>query len=203
MAKIDERLKTMQKNRSSSRERQLTEKGRQMREEEGRKHLKAFLRAYESWKKVAKAARTRLKGFCVKDDLDNINQTIQGGYDHVNQAYEVLQRNSLNTLDIVQKMDACNTLTTEICDLVCKRFEVGLDQGTFKEEVEKQRVRMILSKDEYKSIFGNTNTESIMSERSDNLSVISSKASTKASSKRIDAEADLAAKLEQAKSMQE
>lgn len=134
---------------------------------------------------MAKVARTRLKGFCVRDDLDNINQTIQGGYDHVNQAYEVLQRNSLNTLDIAQKMDVCNTLTTEICDLVCKRFEVGLNR------------------DEYKSIFGNTNTESIMSEKSDNLSVISSKASTKASSKRIDAEADLAAKLEQVKSMQE
>lgn len=148
---------------------------------------------------MAKVARTRLKGFCVRDDLDNINQTIQGGYDHVNQAYEVLQRNSLNTLDIAQKMDVCNTLTTEICDLVCKRFEVGLDQGTFK-EVEKQRE---MNRDEYKSIFGNTNTESIMSEKSDNLSVISSKASTKASSKRIDAEADLAAKLEQVKSMQE
>lgn len=112
-----------------------------------RKNIKAFFRAYESWKKVARA-RTGLKGFCVKDDLDNINQNSQGGYDYVNQAYEVLQHNSLNTLDIVQKMEACNTLTTEICDLVCKRFEVGLDQRTFK-EVEKERVQMILSRDEY------------------------------------------------------
>lgn len=123
---------------------------------------------------------------------------LQGGYDCVNQTYEDLQRNSLNTLDVVQKMDACNTLTTETCDLVSKRFEVGLYQGTFK-EVEKERVRMILNKDEYKSIFGNTNTESVMSEKLDNPSVISSKAS----STRVDAEADLAAKLEQAKSMQE
>ncbi len=195
---VDEKLLVKQKVRSSSRERQLTEKGKQMREQDAKKHLKAFLRAYESWKKVAREARIILKGFCVKDDLDNINETVQGGYDCVNQTYEVMQRNSLNTLDVVQKMDACNTLTTEICDLVSKRFEVGLDQGTFKEEVEKERVRMILNKDEYKSIFGNTNTESIMSEKLDNSSVISSKAS----SNRVDAEADLAAKLEQAKSMQ-
>lgn len=42
-----------------------------------------------------------------------------------------------------------------------------------------------------------------MSKTLDNPSVISSKASTKASSKRVEAEADFAAKLEQAKSMQE
>ncbi len=56
---------------------------------------------------------------------------LQGGYDCVNQTWEVLQCNSLKTLDIVQKMDACNTLTTEICDPVFKRFEVCLDQITF------------------------------------------------------------------------
>lgn len=147
LGKTDEKLIAMQKTHSSSRERQLTEKGKQMREEEAKKHLKAFFRAYGSWKKVARRARTGLTGFCVKDDLDNINQNIQGGYDYVNQAYEVLQRNSLNTLDIVQKRDALNTLTTEICDLVCKRFKVGQDQRTFK-EVEKERERMILSRDE-------------------------------------------------------
>lgn len=53
------------------------------------------------------------------------------------------------------------------------------DWRTFKEEIENERVRMILNKDEYKSIFGNTNTESVMSEILGNLSVISSKASSK------------------------
>lgn len=77
-----------------------------------------------------------------------------------------------------------------------KRLDVSLVQETFKEEAEKERVRLILSREEYKSVFGGTSTESVISEESiklGNLSIISSKAS----SKRVDAEADLAAKLEQ------
>lgn len=185
-----------------SRERKPTEKGKQMREEEAKRHLKAFLRAYESWKQIARESRSRLKRFCLKEDLDKINQHIQSGYDRVNQNYEPLQRNSLSTPEIVQKLDACNTLTTEICDLVSKRLDVSLVQETFKKEAEKERVRMILSREEYESVFGGTSTESVISEESIKLDNLSS-TSSKASSKRADAEADLAAKLEQAKSIEE
>lgn len=52
-----------------ARERQLTEKGRQLCEEETKRHLKAFMKAYESWKRIAKDARTKLKKFCLKEDL--------------------------------------------------------------------------------------------------------------------------------------
>lgn len=45
---------------SGSREWQLTEKGRQMREEEAKRHLRAFMKAYESWKNIAKEARIKL-----------------------------------------------------------------------------------------------------------------------------------------------
>lgn len=81
-----------------------------------------------------------------------------------------------NTSDIVQKLDACNTLNTEICDLVSKRIEAGYVLDTFKSEVEKQRVRMILNREEYKSIFGGTNT-SVILQRLENMSVANSKAS--------------------------
>lgn len=187
---------------SGTRERKLTEGGQQMREEQAKKHIKAFLKSYDSWKRIAKECRKRLKQFCSKEDLDKINEYIQSGYDLVHQNYEPLQRNSTNTHDVVRKMDACNTLTTEICDIVSKRMEVGVTQDTFKSEVEKQRVRMILNRDEYKSIFGGTNTESVISDRlegSDQESI----ANSRASSKRADAEAELAAKQEQAKSMEE
>ncbi len=65
-------------------------------------------------------------------------------------------------------------------------------------------LRQILNKDEYESIFGCTNTETIISESqiSESLST-TSKTSSKASSKRADAEAELAAKVEQVKAMQE
>ncbi|KAK0152254.1 hypothetical protein N1851_006383 [Merluccius polli] len=185
-----------------SRERQLTEKGQQVREEQAKRHVKAFLKSYDSWKSIAKECRKSLKQFCSQEDLDQVYQYIQRGYDHVHQNYEPLQRNSTNTSDVVQKMDACNTLTAEICDIVSKRLEVGVARDTFEPEVEKQRVRMSLNRDEHKSIFGETNTETVISDGLEGLENVSI-ANSKASSKRAEAEAELAAKQEQAKSMEE
>lgn len=55
--------------------------------------------------------------------------------DYVNENYEPLQRNSLNTEYIVQKMNACDTLSTAIWDPINKRLG---DKVTLKAEVEKQ-----------------------------------------------------------------
>lgn len=68
-------------------------------------------------------------------------------------------------------------------------MEVGVTHDTFKTEAEKQRVRMILNRDEYKSIFGGTNTESVISDRLEGLDEVSI--------------ANSRAKQEQAKSMEE
>lgn len=57
---------------------------------------------------------------------------------------------------------------------------------------------MTLNRDDYVSVFGSTSTESLIPKKLENLLDIS-----KASSKRADAEADLAAKLEQVKAMEE
>ncbi|KAG1968718.1 nek6 [Pimephales promelas] len=96
-------------------------------------------------------------------------------------------------------MDACDTLTAEICDLVSKRLE-NIDEA-FNDQLEKERVRMALNKDEYESVFGNTKTETVISESSQGSGNHSS-ATSRSSSKRADAEAELAAKVEQAKAMQ-
>lgn len=63
-------------------------------------------------------------------------------------------------------MDACERLTAEICHLVNKRLEVDPDKVTFKAEVQKERVRMTLNRDEYVSVFGDASTESILSDNS-------------------------------------
>lgn len=183
--------------RSSSRERSLTEKGQEMHDQEAKKNEKAFNKAYNSWKEKAREARTTLKSFCSQEDLDYIETEIQARQHIISQHYEPIQRNCAATADIVQRMDACITITTEICDIVCKRLEtLGED---FNGHLEKERVRMGLNKDEYESVFGGTNTETVTSQGSDNHS----NATSKASSKRADAEAELAAKQEQAKSMHE
>lgn len=93
----------------------------------------------------------------------------------------MLERNALHTADIILKVDACNMLTTESCDLVIRWLEADQEQKPFKPE--KERVRIILSRDEYGSVFGDTITASVLNEDLHKLSVVS-----KTSSKRADAE---------------
>lgn len=185
--------------RSSSRERTLTEKGQEMHDQEAKKHEKAFNKSYDSWKQIARESRTILKTFCSQDDLDNIQQNIMVKHDTVCQHYEPIRRDRITTPDIVKRMDACVTLTAEIRDLVSKRLETIKE--AYNDQLEKERVRMTLNKDEYGSIFGCTNTETIISELSKKTETYS-RASSAVSSKRADAEAELAVKLEQAKAMQ-
>ena len=90
--KEDEKPTDTQEIVSGSRERRPTDKGKQMREEVSKRLLKAFIRAYESWKKIARESRTRLKKFCSKEDLNKMYDEIQSGYDRLTQNYEPLQR---------------------------------------------------------------------------------------------------------------
>lgn len=189
----------VQQIRASSRERSLTEKGREMHELEAKKQEKSFHKTYESWKQAAREARSNLKTFCTREDLDQIQQDIQGRHDSVYQRYEPILRNHTTTPDIVKRMDACAALTAEITDLVSKRLETFNE--SYNEELVKERVRQVLNKDEYGSVFGCTVTNTVVSESS--LGSDNQSKTSKVSSKRADAQAEFAAKLEQAKALQE
>ncbi len=183
----------LQQIRSSSRERRFTEKGLEMREQEAKKKEKAFYKAYNGWKETAKETRSRMKMFCSRENLEKIQQDIQSQHNSVYQQYEPILRNHATSPDIVNRMDACAALTAEISDLVSKWLEtIGED---YNEELVKERVRQVLNKDEYGSIFGCTITNTVISESSQG-SGNQSKTSSKISSKRADAEAELAAKQE-------
>ncbi|XP_041845165.1 uncharacterized protein LOC121642470 [Melanotaenia boesemani] len=190
----------MQQARSSSRERNLTEKGQEMHEQTTKKNEKTFNKAYDSWKGQAKEIRTKLKTLCSAEDLQTKLKDIKAQEASVHQHYEPFRRCHAATPVIVNRMDACVDLTAEICDLINKRLE-EIDK-TFNNQLEKERVRMRLSKKDHGSIFGNTETETILSESSQD-SDSSSRATSRSSSKRAEAEADLAAKVEQAKAMQQ
>lgn len=185
--------------RSSSRERNLTEKGQELKKQELKKKEKAFNKAYETWRLAAKEIRAKLKTFCSPEELEGIQRNIKAKHDKVCQHYEPIRLNHTSTPGVVKKMDACSTLSSEICDIVNKRME-NIDKA-FNDCLEKERVRMQLNKEEYGSVFGRTNTETVVSqsleEPDDQVSNISM-----SSSKRADAEAELAAKVEQAKAVQ-
>lgn len=78
------------------------------------------------------------------DDLDSIQQNIKIEHETVCEFYEPIRRNCTSTPEITKKMDACISLTIEICDLVCKRK--GTIENMFNDELEKERVREILNK---------------------------------------------------------
>lgn len=182
--------------RSSNRERHLTEKGKEMQEYEAKKNEKAFNKAYDTWKKAAKEIRTKLKTFCSPEELNNASHDIRDKHAVVQQHYEPIRRSQSMTPDIVKRMDACAVLTTDICEVVAKRQE-NIDQ-LFNDRLEKERVRVMLNKRDYGSVFGDTKTETSFPEGS----VARSKADS-TGSREVEAEAELAAKVEQAKATQE
>ena len=186
--------------RSSSRERKLTEKGQEMHDQDTRKREKAFNKAYDFWKLAARETRTKLKTLCSLEDLNKLHEDIQEKYDAVKLQYEPILRNCNTTPEIVKKMDACVVLTKEIRDLISNRLET-IDED-YNDQLEKERVRETLNKNEYGSVFGLSKTETVSSSES---SEKSSKHSGSASinNSRVDAEAELAAKLEQSKAMEE
>lgn len=109
-------------------------------------------------------------------------------------------RNSNTTPEIINKMDACVTLTKEIRDLISNHLETANDD--YNKQLEKERVRETLNKNEYGSVFGHTKTETVSSsESSEGSSIRSGSASSQSS--RVDAEAELAAKMEQLKAIEE
>ena len=97
--------------KSNSRERSLTEKGLEMQEQEAKKNEKAFKKAYDSWKQLARETRVKLKALCSPEDLDTIERDIKAKHVIVQQHYEPIRRNHTTTPVIVQRMDARGTLT--------------------------------------------------------------------------------------------
>ena len=93
-------------------------------------------------------------------------------------------------------MDACVTLTKEICGLISNRLDTINED--YINQLEKERVRETLNKNVYGSVFSHTKTETASSVESSEKSSNRS-GSTSTHSSKVDAEAELAAKLEQSK----
>lgn len=89
----------------------------------------------------------------------------------------------------------CTVITTDVCELIQKRIDALKE--TFNDQLEKGRVRIILNKNNYGSVFGDTKIVVFVSFFCV-LSVVKSKTSGN-SGGCAEAEVELAAKVEQAK----
>jgi hypothetical protein len=97
-------------------------------------------------------------------------------------------------------MDACVTLTKEICGPISNRLDTINED--YKSQLEKERVRETLNKNVYGSVFSHTKTETASSVESSEKSSNRS-GSTSTHSSKVDAEAELSAKLEQSRAIEE
>ncbi|XP_054653604.1 uncharacterized protein LOC129193043 isoform X1 [Dunckerocampus dactyliophorus] len=186
--------------RSSSRERKLTEKGQTMHSQNIKRHEMMFNKDYHFWKLAARLTRTTLKSVCSTQELNKLQQDIQAKHDTLRLQYESILRKGNTTPEIVNKMDACITLTKEISDLISNRLRT-VDED-YNDQLEKERVREVLNKNEHGSIFGHTITETSSSSKSSERSSSHSSSESTNNSK-ADAQAELAAKLEQSKAVKE
>lgn len=171
-----------------------------MHNQDSKKREKTFHKMYNSWKLTARETRTKLKALCSLEDLNKLQQGIETRHNAVKEQYEAILRSGSIAPEIVNKMDACVTLTKEIRNLISNHLETVNEDHN--DQLEKERVRETLNKNEYGSVFGHTKTETIRSAESSEKSInCSDSISTHGSS--ADARAELAAKLEQSKAMEE
>ena len=117
MLELAEEIKNAQEAqqiRSSSRERMLTQKGQELQNQEAKKKEKIFCKAYETWKSTVKGIRAKLKTLCSPEDLEEMQRDVKNKHDRVCQHYELIKGNRIISPDVVKKMDACSTLSSEI-----------------------------------------------------------------------------------------
>mgnify|MGYP001612862034 CR=1 FL=1 len=139
------------------REIKLTDKGSDFKMSIIARDERAFFKAYEQWKKTARLIRTNLKTNCSEEEINIMQNEVLEKSEVVSHHYSCLVRNEAASKEIVNKKDTCDILTADIVDLLKKRMSLS----TFNECIEKERVRSILNKMENKSVFGETNTETI------------------------------------------
>ena len=93
-------------------------KGKQMRQEGSKRFLKAFIRAYEYWNKIQRAKESRTRDSTRRRIL--IKYTTRFKMDMTVQPKIMSHSNVILLTLQTRKMDACNTPTTEVCDLASK-----------------------------------------------------------------------------------
>lgn len=138
--------------RKSSRERKLTPKMQELKQQEVSQKESKFIKLYEIWKEQVKATRTKLKGECSDQDLSDLMDSVEGMESQVKNVYELIRSQSVPSTEIRRKMDSCTAVTADLMGLMKVRMsEVG--QEEFDANAEDARIRMVLDKEYALAIF--------------------------------------------------
>lgn len=186
-----EKTKTMlnaDKLRKSSRERRLTPKMLELKEQESAQREKKFKSAYEKWKTLAKEVRTKLRHECSETDLYDMMDAVEKLETELKELYINIRHQMTPSQEIRRKIDACTAVTADLMGLMKVRLTEEGEE--FDAEAEKARLCMLLDNEYAKSIYGSSVSKAA------SISHASSRSSEtpSISAKRAETAAQLAAK---------
>lgn len=99
-------------------------------------------------------------------DIKKVKKHLLTLTDAVSLQKEPILCNSSTTPEIVKKMDACVMLTKEIYNLISNHAQTVNENY---DQLVKERVRENVQKDDQRSVFGRTKTETVSSQSSERL----------------------------------
>ena len=144
-----------EKTRTSARERKLTPKMLELKQQEASKKESKFSTLYGKWKEQVRATRAKLKEECSDNDLSIMMDVVEGLEMQMKDAYEEIRSHSAPCTDIRRKMDSCVAVTRNLIGLMQVRLsEGGLDP--FDTEAEGVRLHKVLDMEYAQSIFGSS-----------------------------------------------
>ena len=179
---------TASKTRQSSRERHLTPKMQELKEQELAQKEKKFKSVYEKWKIQVRDVRTTLKHECSESELYDMMDVVEKFDSELKDLYDSIRLQTAPSQEIRRKVDACSAVTADLLGLM--RIRLTEEGEEFDAEAEKSRLRMLLNSEYARSIYGSTVSRATsLSHRSNHLSE-----SPSISAKRAETAAQLAAK---------
>lgn len=138
--------------RKSPRERNLTPKMLELKQQETSQKENKFVMLYGKWKEQIRATRSSLKNECFDKDLCCMMDAVEGLEAQVKDAYENVRAQSAPSTDIRRKMDSRTAVTADVMVLLKVRMsEVGQDD--FDAKAENARLHMMQTESMHSQYF--------------------------------------------------
>ncbi|KAL0154219.1 hypothetical protein M9458_050473 [Cirrhinus mrigala] len=195
--------------RKSSREKRLTPKMQELKEQELAQKERKFKSAYENWKIHVRDVRSKLKHECSESDLCDMMDGVEKQEFDLKELYDNMRLHAVPSQEIRRKIDACSAVTADLVKLM--RVRLVEDGMEFDAEAERARLRMLLDCEYARSIYGSTvSRATVLSNHSkpslDSASISAKRAETAAllaaKKAEVEMEADIDAQRQQLKKLE-
>ncbi|XP_039547080.1 uncharacterized protein LOC120492862 [Pimephales promelas] len=196
--------------RKSSRDKRLTPKMQELKEQELIQKERKFKSVYEKWKSQARDVRSKLKRECSEKDLCDMMDEVERQEFELKELYDNMRLQAPPSQETRRKIDACSAVTADLMKLMRVRMvEDGIE---FDAEAERARLRMLLDCEYARSIYGSTvgratvvsnhskpasESESISAKRAETAALLAAKKAE------VEMEADIEAQRQQLKKLED